>query len=509
MKSLVLLLTLCLFLGSSPAQTGAKCSFTITPAELRNFAYGNLSSAADKQKRQPIISKPDVEKFIQNLMSAKAGSFSQDIFFWLSQNLTSYKSASLIFLQHSIDVTQLFVDGDESLQAAYDSACSALAKETVMGASFGETYAEMYAKYEGNKKRIKEFAPQGNQDPEKVGAWKKENAVLEADMHTVYRMLDGHRAERRRLIAEMALLQSAFNKVHRKFREDTAAPVSKFILNKENFEWSDYLYDKPDIMIVMLGGAKSFTNYEIRIDNEQQSYQAELADLVRVIQSQGLKTGMAGGRNDKSSCAMEVQEDLIPISFILLKRSHIKPPATIRMIEKKDVKMELAKIHEKSYLSFNVGLALQDLENKVFTLNGKNELTVKTDALDKTKLKLHMMALMEVFPFGRDYDRLKGITESENIPFIQRLGMVAGVRISADPLSSIFMGGSLAMSKEFSITAGMVYNQVAKDVTDLPVGLNATLDYLKQNAAREYVPGFYIGISLAPAKLFKTLGITK
>jgi len=317
-------------------------------------------------------------------------------------------------------------------------------------------------------------------------------------------------------------LQSELNKVETELKsvaEDYARYSPKivententltYILSKERDEWNDYLLNKSQLLIVIAGGKNDLSNATLKIENMPSSFQTSIKELEELAGQLGV-TAAAKGKPE--CCNPPEINDSIPVKFILINKDEIKAPSSISLTEEKSKLNLKINNHEKALFGITVGASASRLDRKNFNIDSQNNLTIKTDSIQQNELKGNLMVMLDFYPAGRDIDRLEPIWKNNNtIGFfnLNRFAITAGLKLSKDPLESCFLGISYALTKEFSLAGGIAFNATPNDVQDLPVGVNASLDYLKSNADRSLVPSWFIGITLSPGNMSKALGYKK
>ncbi|PTS96276.1 hypothetical protein DBR11_19425 [Pedobacter sp. HMWF019] len=475
-----------------------KASVLLTREDLMH-GYLPLQDVDKPAKKQPFTTNAEIEQFLAK-MSEKDG-ISQDISKWLSQNLTTYNNgAVIIFVRHPLDLTKLYSQEKSSIGEKYSALCTKK-NDVEKGLSLYKSEQADLSKLLIEERAAIADAPNKKLSASKIAQLQK-SYQLNLDRQVRLRpLVESVQKEYDLLDANLKELQAKYKDAMNYIVEDTTQIITT-VISKEDGEPSEYLLDKRNIMVVFLG--ESFKNYSLQVSNGKKSFPTSISNFIKlatgVIEYQNKSAGFTG-------CTPSDFDSNIPLTFALLKQKKIDPPSILSLAKKDKVVQTLATVHEKSYLGVKVGISLINIDNKSFKLNSNNELTVQTDSLKAKDLKFNLMGLVELYPFGRDYDRLKLVTDKDNIPIHERIGIVGGLRISKDPLETIFAGLSFAMSKAFNIVGGMSFNKTAKDVNELQVGYNTTLDYLRSNADKEYVSKFYVGISVSPESLFKLFGV--
>lgn len=285
--------------------------------------------------------------------------------------------------------------------------------------------------------------------------------------------------------------------------------IESYILNKENEEWSDYLFNKKKLLLVFVGGINDLAKSTVIVNNRPASYKTDLDQLGQLASGLGVKAMDAGDENNCDISEKGLQE--LPVTFMLLRDSKIQPPSDLLIAfgDRKDTTKVV--IHEKAKFAVKVGFSGSLVDRKNFIIEN-NTLTIKTDDTKKEELKSNLIALFEWIPWGRDIDRLEPVWKKDKKVGTfagERFGVVGGVKISTDPLQTILAGGSYSFSREASLNFGIAFYATPRDVTNLPVGTEASLQFLKENADRQLTPKIFVGLSFSPGQIGKSLGILK
>ena len=487
--------------------------------EKLKYGYNPIQDMSKSNEKQPFSTKEESENFLFHMTNENINELPPAISSWISQNITSYSNdAAIIFVRHPLKLEKLFNTSYKSIEETYTEVCEKNKEVNNTIDLYNIEYVENLKKYEENvdsikalKVQIEEVIPKNKKKKNEniIKKLQSENNQLISRLTQLRPLIESHKKDSELYLVRLKELQNKYNEARNFIVEDTSKFITT-ILAKENFEWSDYLLNKKNIMLVFLGGASSFKNYQLQITNNKKKYQEDFEDLLLLMKSIGINfTPEFRDATDDDCSPKSPDESQIPLTYVLIKRSKIIPPSTIEFITDKKDKKLLTTVHEKSFIGIKVGVSIQNIDKKNFSLNQNNQLTVETDSLNPKDLKLNMMAFLELYPFGRDYDRLKPFWEKDNIPLYERVGIVGGLKISKNPLESLFLGASFAISKPLNVTIGMAFNKISKDVDSLLVGQNTTLEYLQRNAGKEYKPTLFIGISLSPGQLFKVFGVKK
>jgi hypothetical protein len=482
------LFTLVCCLSKAFAQTEAvkeQLVLRINQDKIKEYGYGSLAAekAAEKPKIQPISNIDEVEHFVEEFYKERhaeiANNLPIDNFIknYLSDK-TDHKSKIIVFLKHQLDLEKLA--GNDANAADANAAFHTVCEQIITHQSI---LFNLNAQVKG-------------MNPEKLSV---------SNLSDYTKLVSLIKSE----TDLITTLEQQKAQAQKSYMENLAQIVEKeefdsYFLYKENGEWSNYSLEKKEILFVILGGAKDIATYKVKIINNKNYLQTGIIGLKELAASLNIY-------KDSPGClpASNINTD-IPVTFLLLNKPEIKSPSTIKLNDKKDSTKYSFNIHEKTYWGIKVGLSFSDLNRKNFTLNAKNEVTVKLDTAQQKSLKTKLAAMIEFYPFGRDYDRLQPIwAGKQKTGFGDRIGLVAGLKIATDPLQDIYMGASFALSEDYSISFGAQFHSEPKDQKNLPVGLNTTPEYLKDNLAREYKTVFFVNLSLNPSAVSKLLGFNK
>lgn len=470
-------------------------TFKVSLAELTTYGYGTSSAGANSD-RQPIASEKDAEIFLDKLVTNRRKDFNVDVAKHLESSLTKYANGSaILFFQQPFDTKKLF--GGPAAKKINDEYKKICEEAKILKNSLTEI-----------QKKIKENIQGGTTRSAIVSTQLSPSFVSE--LNQLRNLEASYLSQIKELETKMDQLKAKFDEARDQIVQEEK--IESFVLNKEkrmdsDVEFSNYLLEKDDILLVLLGGENGLAKSKIKLEHLPTSFEIALNDLKDLAVATGVKLPVYA---DDNNCKIPNPEDSVAISFIYLKKNKIRFPSLITLSNEKlksDLKFD---IHEKTYLGIKVGVSvLANVDRKQFLLEN-DELTIKLDSVQKQEWKANLMAFFEIYPFGRDIDRISSIFKHEkSVPFTQRIGIAAGIRISNDPLQTFFTGFSIALTKEFSVTFGTAFNKVPEDVTALPVGENATLDYLKKNAAEERKMNFYFGLAISPGGMMKLLGLKK
>jgi hypothetical protein len=293
-----------------------------------------------------------------------------------------------------------------------------------------------------------------------------------------------------------------------KITENTEKTLT-YMLSKEDDKWNDYLLNKSQMLFVIIGGKNDLSNATLKIDNMPSSFQTSFNEFKELTTQLGV---LGEAKDGTLCCSAPVITDSITIKFILINKNEIKAPSIITLSEEKSKLNLKFENHEKAMFGLKVGVSASRFDRKIFSIDSQNNLTIKPDSLQQNEWKSNLMVMLDWYPAGRDIDRLEPIWKNnKDIAFfdLNRLAVTAGLKLSKDPLESCFLGLSYALTKEFSLTGGIAFIATPKDVQNLPVGVNASLDYLKSNAERKLEPSWFFGITLSPGIMSKALGNKK
>lgn len=459
---------------------------------------------AEPFKDNPLQDKEDYRLFLEILNEQKVVRYENDIRKWLKANtLLDDKDVGIVFISHKINFSQLYADktGDKNK------------KKTA-----ADLLRELCKKLKNNNLVKKSLGEKSDAIGEKL-----RDSIVKADEVLYQKTLMEYNQVSKTLknINELILvLQNDFDKAIKEFEGysdqiiESPDKTDYMVLARENQEWTDYLLNKKEILVVVLGGAEDLQNMKIKIDNETGSFEQAWNDSKKIIAAQlpelaGLMSFDAAQDCDNFEVKKNQQ---IAFKFFLTRPGKIKSPSTIALSEEKSKFDQKLKNHERAFLGLKVGVSAAYIDRKQFYLDANRELTVKADTSQQKEWKSNLMFMLDIYPFGRDVDRMEAIwkrNKAIGLFDLNRVGLTVGAKLSKDPLERMFLGLSYAITKELSINGGLAYNATPKDVSGHQVGLDATLDYLKENAERELKSSYYFGISLSPSAIGKTLGIIK
>jgi hypothetical protein len=212
------------------------------------------------------------------------------------------------------------------------------------------------------------------------------------------------------------------------------------------------------------------------------------------------------------------------LTMIEIDPKRVKAPCDI-VVKNKSFKEDFKiAVHERNFVSFQVGLANNKFSANNFSI-ANNNLVVKPNDTQKEEWKSNLTALIAFHPFGRDIDNFNPIWKSlfarnsdieeknkraakwfyNNL--FSRIGIYGGVKISKDPLSGLSAGFNYALTKEFSVNLGWTWtNEVIPQVTEIG-NITSLPDALKY-ARRDYSkPKFSWGLTFAPSSVISMLGL--
>lgn len=490
------LLTVMLMTGIAEAQDLTEPARTITLTIDQLIRFGYDGRVPDKT-RQPIASKEDALTFIRKIaglndpgLTAIQGDINH---FIAKTDAKENDRFAVIMIRHPLNLARLFADdppGRVTIKGRYDT-------ESDKKKELGDLIAmidERIASVESRAKSVPAGSSKVVFDPSLL------SAALVRELNELRTLRDNSNAQLAPQEKKIADLRAAFIRLSSEIIEEEK--LESLTLDYYNNEWTDYLLNVDRVLYVLVGGLNDIQKGKLEIDNKPSSFQTSLNDLIQIGSSVLVGASIPG---------VELK-DRIPVTFLLVKPKKIKAPATLQFrIDDKDKKIT-SDIHEKVRFGLQLGFSAAYLSRKNFTLNAQNQLTIKLDEAKKNELKSNLVAFLEIIPWGRDIDRLEPIlSKNKDVKFfdMNRLALIAGLRFSKDPLQSMYGGVSYALSKTVSLDLGLSFNRTAKEVTNLPVGINATLDYLKDNADRELSTRFFFGLSFSPIFLGKSLGIVK
>ncbi|WP_080055296.1 hypothetical protein [Spirosoma aerolatum] len=280
-----------------------------------------------------------------------------------------------------------------------------------------------------------------------------------------------------------------------------------YIDNTNN--WSDYLLNTKDVLLVFIGGVNDLQNSTIEIIKKKSFFSTSLADLITLSQAV-LSPSLA---MDASSASTK-----LPVTFVLLNPEKLNSPCNINITydEKKEpLKVD---IHERNFFAFHVGVSGQQLNKNQVKLQNQ-QLTVALDSTQKKEWTSNLVVMLTFYPFGgRDIDRfepvykqnLKGKTAGYVLYkyTAERIGIFGGAKLSIDPIQNLYLGASYAFSKNFNFNFGWTWaNTLTPSVTSVG-NINSISDAIKY-ADRKYERQTFIGVSFSPGVITDILGLKK
>ncbi|MEJ8818763.1 hypothetical protein [Lacibacter sp. H407] len=306
---------------------------------------------------------------------------------------------------------------------------------------------------------------------------------------------------------EMDSLTKRFDLVTNKFVFINS--VSTMVLQNNEGDWDDYLLNSKNVLLVFVGNETLLAKSNVEVDLKPTSFQTELSDLYNLAKSLDIAMpNSLGYLNAVNDCKLEndYSAEKIGVSFVYLNNKKIKAPYEIKVTSTEYKDIPVQKVYEKKYLGIRIGIGAQYVDRKNFSLNSNQELTIKTDSVKANEWKSNFSLMFEFIPWGRDYNRLEPLwSKNKETNIAERIGVFGGVKLSSDPLESLFGGLSFALTKEITVGVGMAFFATPIDQKDLPVGIDASLDYLRKYSQKEYKPKFYFGIMLTPGQVVKTI----
>jgi len=487
--------------------------------QYTNFGYFTPTPpvAIDKTTTQPISSKDDAKKILIAIKDAdliKNADIKNWVKNWVDNTDKFQEQSTIVMIQHPLDLSKLY--GDDNNAAIAKTNFTKYCKEV-------QTYQKILLSLEKAKTDIefcisnKDQCIQCQSDlvanpkskcPE-IDLQDRINTFFVSKVKSYTEILTLIKSENELIsntIIKRDNAELSYNSYLQQFVEK--ATMQSFFLNVESGKWSNYSLNKKKILFVIVGGKKDFSTYKIKITKDKSYLMTGLTDLKDLAKSVGAIAFDA--QNDCDNPKSDLRDSKIQISLLLLDEDQIQSPSQVNLNDNKDSTKYTFKIHEKSYWGIKVGVSFSNLDRKNFSLNSQNQVTVKLDTAQQKEWKSNLAAMIEFYPFGRDYDRLQPIWSSkQQTNFGDRIGIVAGMKIAKDPLQDIYTGFSIALSEDYSISFGLQFHSQTKDQLNLPVGINTSLDYLKNNLSREYKTIGFLNLSLNPAAVSKILGFKK
>lgn len=305
--------------------------------------------------------------------------------------------------------------------------------------------------------------------------------------------------------------QESYDKTFGVFKENDE--VNEFLLSKEGKKWSEYLFDEKDILIVVLGGETDIASLEIKIENQTSRFEETWSQVVQVATAAGYVEEVESTAELASACGelKKPKPSKLKMYFHLLERSKIKPPSKLTLSHESFKEDFEYQIHERVFAQFKIGISASTVDRKDFILDTTNDtFEIQPDSTQSEEWKGNAMVFLEFYPWGGlDYDRLTPIWKDPIEQWYRRLTPSIGVRLSTDPLETIFIGANLLITKSTSLNAGFAYQSTPRDLAPVQVDPEAAVDLLINNADRIYERKFYIGISFTPLAFGKAVGLVE
>ena len=492
------LLFICItyLLGVCTAQvTETARSITISISQLKSLGY----AGAVNPDAQPIGDKNIALSFIKNISALNDPNLSLirgdiDSYIRKLEDKENDKFA-IVLLKHSLNLKKLFAE-DLAKQGVFAGEYSTLNNRKTTLTSLISSIDEQTISIENSTRTVA-----GN--PASAFNSVALTSAKVDELNKLKILRENSVAEVSTIDKKLAEIKASYIGVSSEIIEEEK--VETMILDFNDEDWTDYLLNVDKVLYVIIGGPDDLQKGTLTIDNKPSSFQTELREALQV--AGGLGIPMPVGPTIPGLTL----KNNIKITFLLVKRKMIKAPSTLEYKWKDDKKVAVD-IHEKARFGLKLGFSGAYVTRNNFTIDNQNQLTIQVDDAKKTELKSNLIALLEIIPWGRDIDRLEPIfAKNKDVKFfdLNRVSLVAGVRLSKDPLQSLYGGVGYLLSKTAALNFGISFTQTPKEVTDLPVGINASLDYLKDNADKELKPRIFFGISFSPLFLGKSLGIVK
>lgn len=280
--------------------------------------------------------------------------------------------------------------------------------------------------------------------------------------------------------------------------------------NETDRKWDEYLLNTKKILLVLIGDENNLQDAHISIEKEKswtEKSWGDLAGLVNLIEMMGLSK-VSGMKN---------QVDSLSVRYVFLKKEKVRSPCFINVTYSSSADPIAVKIHEKNYIDFQVGVSASQLSKNQFKIQNK-QLIVSLNDDQKKEWKSNLNVLLNIFPFGRDIDRVdpifmlkirdKKIGPAAKEFIKNRIGVHAGMKLSSDPIESFYFGLNLAFSQKININAGWSWINTIRpavyDIGDITTLANA-MDYVN----RQYSGHFYWGVSFSPSAMVDILGLKK
>jgi hypothetical protein len=262
--------------------------------------------------------------------------------------------------------------------------------------------------------------------------------------------------------------------------------------NEDSEKLSDFVLEKKGkrLFIVVINGDDNLQLSTINIEKEKSYFRKSLDDLFTLTKAKD---------ND-------VKRDLkttVPIRIIEVKPEALKGPCNV-VITAPDLGEFKLKIHEKSHWSVQVGVSANLLNRNSFKMDSTT-ITISLDSTQKQEWKSNLIAMLVWNPWGVNVDRLDDYAVFD----YHKIGLMAGMRLSTDPIQSLYGGINYSFFSGIYLNAGVTfYSQLQPNQSYTITGVT-NVDQAVKYARREYKPEWFIGISFSPSQMMGYLSPSK
>ncbi len=268
---------------------------------------------------------------------------------------------------------------------------------------------------------------------------------------------------------------------------------------------NSYILEKKQILFVILGGEETIQQSSFKIIRSKSFFRQSFDETIELMNLIGL-----GAMSGKAVVAASA-----PIRIVELNPEMVKAPCKIEIDypgRGQDVEVN---VHEESNFSLQVGVSASEVDKNNLKIENQ-QLIVELDNTQKEEWKSNLSVFLTFHP-GRDIDRFKPIWKQDlrergiqsdawKWYTYKRMGLFTGLKLSVDPIENLYLGLNYAITKEFYINYGIVWqNQVVPSVTD--IGTITSVDDALEYTDREYKSSQFIGISFSPSSLIDILGL--
>lgn len=291
------------------------------------------------------------------------------------------------------------------------------------------------------------------------------------------------------------------NDLDRTYQEDT----SKVEILLYNADLDDYLLQKKEMMVVILGGVKIQT-IKATIQNLKNSFQENITETMSFLKD---NNPIPFQLNLNSSCTLNLapKEQQIPLTIHILPEKKLIAPYNINLVSSKKDSIKV-RVHERNKFLFKIGFSGSLIKPSYLKfVNNQLSLALPTDTSKRNQIKSDLMLLLSWSPWGRDLDRTYNKPKSNSFSIVDRIGFIAGLKLSKDPLQSLFLGIDASITKEFGIMGGVIWNtKPIIDTNVLPVSVSGIFNYQLETMKRKYdKPTIFLGITFSPSAIGKQL----